>query len=140
MAVVGINSVQLSAATDLFAYCDAQFPACGCAGSPYPVAEDGRYLLSGEPVVACVDGMCRTSVVEIPCGDALSCGTGEVCRVETMSLGPTQQINYSCVPDPCGGATLNCECAQSTCQDINFSLCQVGDPASGQVLCDAGTQ
>lgn len=141
MGVVGIATSELEAFEELETACSLALPACGCAGSPFIEAEDGRLFSAGEAEVeaSCVGGLCRSYVALAPCGASLDCGLGEVCRYYDTIVGPTQTSELGCVPNPCLGERLDCSCAADLCElgDGHGRLCFTSDQSLelGEVRC-----
>lgn len=65
-AWTGVHVDGLDAAAEYFAACEADLPACGCAGRP-TLADDGSDETTPSPWlhVTCVAGSCRTSYVSM---------------------------------------------------------------------------
>jgi hypothetical protein len=142
-AVVGVNLSKASAFAKLRASCDASYPACGCAALEWPTTDDGRLVMDGDVVgVACVEGTCQSHIASKKCGDALSCGEGEICLMVDTVTGPTQTQDYSCVPDPCSGELLDCGCAAALCEigDGHARLCSTQSFGLGEVTCQDQAQ
>lgn len=143
-SVVGVNRNQLAALETVASACSATFPACGCAGPPYPVTQDGRFVSPGaEAGARCTMRRCESYLRTRPCGDS-SCVEGELCVGYVSTTGPSESTERVCVPSPCE-FPLDCTCGQALCDertDRNRScFVQVNNLESAQdLLCQDNFQ
>lgn len=122
--VTGVAVDQEAAFYEVALECALLYPACGCPSPAHPLTDDGRWLTSGEALVACVDGQCKTAVGERPCGES-TCAAGEICVVSTTVTGPSETREFSCEENPCEAEPFDCTCADSVCNlgDGRSRLC-----------------
>ena len=138
--VTGVAIEQEAAFYEVALECALAYPACGCPSPAHPLTDDGRWLTSGEALVACIDGQCQTAVGERPCGES-TCAVGEICILATTVTGPSETREFSCIENPCEGEPLDCTCAEAVC-DLGDGRSRLCTPVQEEadILCEDQAQ
>lgn len=138
--VTGVAIDQEAAFDEAALECALLYPACGCPTPAHPLTDDGRWLTSGDALVACVDGQCKSAVGQRPCGES-TCPAGEICVVTTTVTGPSETREFSCEENPCEAEPLDCTCADPVC-DLGDGRLRLCTPLSEEadILCQDQAQ
>lgn len=99
-------------------FCHGTLSCCGsaCHASCADAGGGIRMPVCPGPMTErCASERCVTG------GTCVTCSAGQVCVEVEISCGPAGGTTAQCIPDPCGGQTLDCSCAETACNSVRGS-------------------